>query len=563
MSDSTSRLPARPSLEQLHKQARELLQLYRAGESTAIVRFRACGRPLPRAASRGRVALADAQFVLAREYGFDSWAKLKHHIQALPHSRSAPHGLSSTPPFYRIDWKENQIEPRQPLSDKDWDTIFGLMKEMHITGLDSARQMTDAALERLSHLDHVTRLNLAGSKQLTDIGLNHLARMPRLQHLDLTACSITDRGLDVLSQLRELKGFYLYHHHGVSDAGVANLAHCDQLERVDLLGTTTGDGVISALAGKPGLRHFKSGSQVTDSGLTLLHQFPVFKTWQGGEVSIKLMEFTAEPNHLLLRGSFTDKGLASLVGLDGLFALNLDDSQLAVTTAGLKPLSALPNLGWLAFDATDDAMPHIAAMPRLRMLMCQDTVAGDAGFAALSRSQSIEYIWGRRCHNLTGLGFAAMAAMPALRGLSVSCKNVDDTALSALPRFPALREFMPMDVPDDGFRHLGRCRQLEALWCMYCQDTGDAATNHIASLSLLTTYYAGKTQISDRSLEILGRMLSLEKLTFWQCHGITDAGLAALARLPRLSDINLEGLPNVTREAIAAFPANVRVNYRP
>jgi len=101
------------------------------------------------------------------------------------------------------------------------------------------------------------------------------------------------------------------------------------------------------------------------------------------------------------------------------------------------------------------------------------------------------------------------------------------------------------------------------LWCMYCQDTGDAATNHIASLSRLTTYYAGKTQISDRSLEILGRMLSLEKLTFWQCHGITDAGLAALARLPRLSDINLEGLPNVTREAIAAFPANVRVNYRP
>ena len=49
--------------------------------------------------------------------------------------------------------------------------------------------------------------------------------------------------------------------------------------------------------------------------------------------------------------------------------------------------------------------------------MCQDTVAGDDGFVALSRSQSIEQIWGRRCYNLRGRGFAALAAMPALSGL--------------------------------------------------------------------------------------------------------------------------------------------------
>ena len=59
--------------------------------------------------------------------------------------------------------------------------------------------------------------------------------------------------------------------------------------------------------------------------------------------------------------------------------------------------------------------------------------------------------------------------MPALQGLAVSCKHVDDAALSALPRFPALRALMPMDVPDDGFRHVGRCAQLEGLLCMYCR----------------------------------------------------------------------------------------------
>jgi len=35
---------------------------------------------------------------------------------------------------------------------------------------------------------------------------------------------------------------------------------------------------------------------------------------------------------------------------------------------------------------------------------------------------------------------------------------------------------MPMNVPDPGFRHVGRCAELEDLWCMYCRDTGDAAT---------------------------------------------------------------------------------------
>src|SRR5205085_7024968 len=98
-------------------------------------------------------------------------------------------------------------------------------------------------------------------------------------------------------------------------------------------------------------------------------------------------------------------------------ALNVDDRNLGVTAKGLAPLIALPHLGWLAFDANDDAMPIIGAFPHLRALICQDTVAGDDGFVALSTSQSLEYIWGRRCHNLRSRGFTALSEMPRLRGL--------------------------------------------------------------------------------------------------------------------------------------------------
>ena len=143
----------------------------------------------------------------------------------------------------------------------------------------------------------------------------------------------------------------------------------------------------------------------------------------------------------------------------------------------------------------------------------------------------------------------------------MSCKNVDDAGLSALPRFLALRELMPIDVPDDGFRHVGRCEQLESLVLMYCRDTTDVATGHIAGLPWLKSYFASYTRITDRSLEILGRMPSLERIELSACAGVTNAGLRGLALLPRLREVHLGGMPNVTREGAAVFPLRVRVQY--
>ncbi|HYT75140.1 MAG TPA: hypothetical protein VEL79_10365, partial [Vicinamibacterales bacterium] len=330
---------------------------------------------------------------------------------------------------------------------------------------------------------------------------------------------------------------------------------------VDLGATVTGDGAILALAGMRELHSFRSGNGVTDAGIALLHELPVFKSWQDGETRMSLTDFDAGPNYLMLRGPFTNDGLTRLVGLDGLFALNLDSDRLAVTGAGLAPLVNLPHLGWLGFDAKDESMPYIAALPRLRFLMCQDTTAGDDGFIALSRSQSLESIWGRRCYNLGHRGFAALADMPSLRSLSVSCKNVDDEGLSALPRFPALRELMPMDVPDEGYRHIARCERLESLVLMYCRETTDVATEHIAGLTALAKYFASYNRITDRTPEILSGMVSLESVILDTCIGVTNTGVMALARLPRLRELRVSGMPRVTGNVAAAFGAGVRVNW--
>ena len=419
----------------------------------------------------------------------------------------------------------------------------------------------------MTKLDHVTSLDLGDSQFITDEGLEYLARMPQLRELRMSQFPggrVTDRGLEVLQHLPELRVFEICWQSGITDNGIANLRHCEQLEEVDLMGTHTGDAAIATLAGKPKLRKFKTGRNVTDDGISLLHQFPAFKTWGGGEVKYGLMSFGAEPTNLLIDGPFTRKGLDNLRGLDGVFGLSFFRHTSNLRGDDLQSLHALPNLGFFGCPGEicdDEAMRHIAALPKLRMLLAQGTVATDEGFRSLSQSKTIEYIWGRECPNLHSEGFAALAEMPALKGLAVSCKFVDDAALAKLKDFPALKELMPMDVSDEGFRHVGRCRQLESLILMYCRDTTDRATEHIQALPNLKKYHAGYTLITDRTLELLSKMSSLEELSFEGCKLITDAGVASLTTLPRLREISVGNSPRVTRSVISSFPTNVRVNY--
>jgi hypothetical protein len=69
-------LPKHPSLEQLKKQARELLERFHADELAAVAEVRQFERnPDP-----SHFALNDARRVLARAYGFESWPKLKAFV---------------------------------------------------------------------------------------------------------------------------------------------------------------------------------------------------------------------------------------------------------------------------------------------------------------------------------------------------------------------------------------------------------------------------------------------------------------------------------------------------
>jgi len=77
-------LPPRANLSQQKTQARELLQAFTRDDRDAVARVRAV---LP---DKSRIVLADAQFVLAREYGFHDWNALRQHIDDRTAALRAP-----------------------------------------------------------------------------------------------------------------------------------------------------------------------------------------------------------------------------------------------------------------------------------------------------------------------------------------------------------------------------------------------------------------------------------------------------------------------------------------
>ena len=485
--------------DNLRTEAKRWLKALRANDPDARARFT---RAYPKAPALP--VLRDVQHALACEHGYDNWAAMKHALE-----RPAP---TSAPPLTREGYERLAQDYVQAFDAQDatalqrmnvhynrtftfddlfseiWHRVYAFRQRSskvpkYFLKLDEA-QMLVAQNAGFGSWDSLIASLETGASPIPpySIDTQRNAIVPRRM--------LSDREWDQLIALmkeRRIEG--LAASGLMTDALIARIAELDHV-------------IALGIGGSRGL---------SDDGLLQLARMPQLR-WLN--------------TRLLIDGPFTNAGLASLTGLDGVFDLDLSWHVTGITSDGFAHLAGLPNLGSLGVDgklSDDEAMRHFGAIPRLRKLRAQGTVARDEGFEALSRSQTLEQLWTRETPHLGSRGFIALSRMPSLRTLGVSCKQVNDEALATLPDFPSLRELTPIDVTDTGFRHIGRCAKLERLSCMYCRETTDVATEHIGGLQL-RSYYAGLTQITDRSLEILGRMGSLERIELYECLHVTDAG---------------------------------------
>src|ERR1700677_2830531 len=76
---SIRRMRQHPDLEQLKRQSKELLAAFRAADPAAVNEVTA----FYDGPQHATFALHDAQLVIARSYGFDSWPKLKAYVDGV------------------------------------------------------------------------------------------------------------------------------------------------------------------------------------------------------------------------------------------------------------------------------------------------------------------------------------------------------------------------------------------------------------------------------------------------------------------------------------------------
>ena len=141
---ATRDLPARPSLEHYRKETRDLLAGAKAGNIEALQRIQQHHPRYHKTADleegSGTLGLPDAQLVVAREHGFESWARFSSQIDALAH-RSA-----STTIWKRAERAviEGDVSMLERLLHEHHD-LFGQQPPPFIsTGLDAEYSTADA-----------------------------------------------------------------------------------------------------------------------------------------------------------------------------------------------------------------------------------------------------------------------------------------------------------------------------------------------------------------------------------------------------------------------------------
>jgi hypothetical protein len=114
-------LPERPNLDQLRRQARELLRAALKGDPRATRRIGRLSKPL---------TLSAAQLALAREHGFPSWVRLKAAVES-SHPALPQRGREELPrPEMRTwqgvrAWSAELLEKRSGRNVEAWNRVIG------------------------------------------------------------------------------------------------------------------------------------------------------------------------------------------------------------------------------------------------------------------------------------------------------------------------------------------------------------------------------------------------------------------------------------------------------
>jgi len=306
---------------------------------------------------------------------------------------------------------------------------------------------------------------------------------------------------------------------------------------------TFGDSIMSYIARLTGLKCLDlQHARVTDRGLSYLRSLVVLEK-------------------LTLPPGTTDAGLAEVARLPRLKVLwVLGDEVTDKGVATLAHVTSLEELSLSGQKMTDACLAHLADLPRLRLLRLWGHGFTDAGIVHLQHISSLTSL-DLSGMDLTDAGAARLAAMVQIEELNLFNTLLTDRGLAQLASLCSLKKLTlegmgtnRVRITDEGLVHIGKMTSLEHLY-LPCRNNSitDRGLGHLVGLSRLKCLRAGgssKSTLSDAALEYIGRLPALEVLLVGG-RGITDRGLASLARLTTLRELNLFTVGRVTDDGLA------------
>ena len=201
----------------------------------------------------------------------------------------------------------------------------GKMPGRRVVGIsfNGRNEFNDSDLQLLKAFTNLTKMNLSGCKQITDVGVKEFIN---LTELDLSFCTqITDAGVEEIIRRRNLTNLKLSKT-GITDIGLIELKELKNLTDLHLSDTAITDNVLNELSDLKNLKRlFLAKTKITDFGVKHLR----------GQTNLTTLDLSLT--------QITDIGLNELNELKNLKTLFVGETQ--VTDEGVTGLQkALPQL---------------------------------------------------------------------------------------------------------------------------------------------------------------------------------------------------------------------------
>ena len=207
-------------------------------------------------------------------------------------------------------------------------------------------------------------------------------------------------------------------------------------------------------------------------------------------------------------------------------------------------------------NVTNEALPHLTALPKLRQLGLKATQATDDDLRIVGGLKTLKrfYFWDAK--NITDRGVFHLSGLTRLEEIHLSFSQIGDEGLRVLAQLPKM-QFIGVQggrFTDRGLEFLKGKEQLRGLWVgIGATKITDAGVRYLSGLTNLEYLELQTTGVTDAGMEHLKGLTNLERL-YLSGTKVSDAGLSHLHDLKSLKKLVLFGTQATGNDLKKAVP---------